>query len=104
MSVPYIPDDAFAHLGQRIDALLAVIKRGASPGEVQESTSNFYRALGLDGEYDARALYASALVMGHLRRIDPDKIPPEEVSVAVLGMVLLGLLLAEGTGWEAPIR
>jgi hypothetical protein len=103
MTVPHIPEDAFHHATDRIGRLLAVIPPGSSEEEVQEATSNFYRALGLEGECDSRALGLTRVVMAHLRRIEPDDVPEHDVSGGVLG-IMLGLLLAQGTGWDPPLR
>ena len=90
------------HALQRIGTLLDVLAPDLTPEQIQDATSNFYRSLGLDGEYDKRALDLASTVMAHLRGIEVDDVPPDDVSVAMLG-VMLGLLLAEATGWEPPI-
>lgn len=102
MTAPHIPDDAFLHAMKRIGTMMDLIPPNAPPDDVHEITENFYRALGLDGEEDERAVSLVAAVLAHLRMIAPSEVPPEDVMSTVLGM-MLGLLLAQGTGWEAPI-
>lgn len=102
MTDPQIPDGAFLHALSRIGTMMDLIPPGASPDEVHESAESFYRALGLDGEQDQRALNLVSAVLAHLREIDPSQVPYEDVSGAILGM-MLGLLLAQGTGWEPPL-
>lgn len=100
--LPHIPDSAFDETLSRIGRMLDVIPPNATPEQVQEITNNFYRALGLDGEYDPRALGLVSAVLAHLRQVDSDTLDPTEISVGVLG-ISLGLLLARGTGWEPPM-
>jgi hypothetical protein len=102
VTVPRIPDDAFMHLLERVVRITALIPFDASSADVQEVADNFYRALGLDGDWDDRAVRATRVALGHLREIEPEDVPPDDVSAAMLG-IMLGLLLAQGTGWEPPL-
>jgi hypothetical protein len=102
MTAPHIPDDAFLDALNRIGTMMDLIPPTSPRDDVYEIAENFYRALGLDGEEDERAVRLVEAVLAHLRMIAPSEVPPEDVTSTVLGM-MLGLLLAQGTGWEAPI-
>ena len=98
VEVPDIPDEAFQHVIQRIVGLVCVTD-GAPPDDRHESAANFFAGLGLD---DQRAEVLAAVAQGYLQGIEPSDVPTDEVSQTVIGM-MLGLLLAQGSGWEAPI-
>jgi hypothetical protein len=102
MTVPRIPEDAFMHLLERIARITTLVPPNASSTDVQEAADNFYRALGLDVDWDDRAVRATRVALGHLRQIEPEDVPPDDVSAAMFG-IMFGLLLAQGTGWEPPL-
>lgn len=102
MTVPRIPDDAFMHALERVARITSLVPVNAADHEVQEAADNFWRALGLDGDWDDRAVRATRVALGHLHQIEPEDVPPDDVSAAMLG-IMLGLLLAQGTGWEPPL-
>lgn len=97
---PRIPDDAFDHLGEALQTLLDVSASGdpddPTPGD------SFSRSLGLDGTQDLRVLSVVATLIGRAHGVDQLNAPKDEVRAGVLGVVL-GLLLAQGTGWNPPI-
>lgn len=82
--------------------MMRLIAPGSEPDAVHTSTDSFYRALGLDGEEDRRCLGLVVAVLANLRDTDTSEVPHEDVSRTVLG-VMLGLLIAQGTGWQPPI-
>ena len=102
MPDPRIPDDAANHAISRIGTWLGLLRPGQSADERQAATDAFFRSLGLEGEYDNRAVPLARTVLAHNSGQQPDDIEDDHVMVCVVG-ITLGLLLAEATGWEPPI-
>ena len=87
---------------KRIGTLLDLMGPDLTPGQIEATTNDFFRSLGLEGEHDKRALDLAAVVLAQFHGIDPADVPPDDVSLAMFG-IMLGLLLAEATGWEPPM-
>lgn len=72
-----------------------------SPDQDEQAATSFYRALGLEGAGDPRVMTLILMWLGRLRG-DVETVSDDDVRLAEFG-VMLGLLLAQGTDWEAPI-
>jgi hypothetical protein len=107
--LPRIPDEAFyavqrAHVEFEHVASQALADSDEVdvPAQSEQAADNFFRSLGLDGENDSRAYGLAHALMAHVRSVEPAAIPNAEVRAAVFGLTL-GLMLAQATGWEAPM-